>query len=291
MSIPLPGAQNGHTAGIVMKEAVRRAIIAIRRQFRTFEAQEKLGVNKVEDFVTSADKAAQQLYIKTLRECFPGYGIVAEEDDLQEPCRMQGEDIFFTIDPLDGTKAFMRRQSHAIGTMISLVRDGHVIGAYVGDVMTQEIYGFRPGSKYVHRISEYNEPERLMVNQKPLSEHYVSLRNEPLTYSAAVQKIACGKAFGGLFDGMQVAGGSIGVDVARLWKGEIGAVVLEPFTNTPWDYCPVMGISQKLGFVEVEVEGERLVPTEPLYLPTHVRRDKEALLVHRSNLPELGLSS
>jgi fructose-1,6-bisphosphatase/inositol monophosphatase family enzyme len=283
----LPGQMNGHAAGIIMKEVVRRAIISIRRQLRTFEASEKQGINKAEDFVTTADKAAQEIYLRTLRQCFPGYGVVAEEDDLSLPCEIEGEDLFFTVDPLDGTKAFMRRQSHAVGTMISLVRKGTVVSAYVGDVMTQEIYGFRPGSERVHRISEYNETERLQYIYRPLRDQYVSLRSEPEDFSEDLRKVAKGTKYQGAFKAMEISGGSIGVDMARLWKGEIGGIVLEPFINTPWDYCPVMGISQRLGFIEVEVVDGQPQVMEPVFKPEPIRRDHECFIIHRSNLPEL----
>jgi len=283
----LPGSINGNSAGIIMKEMVRRAIFAIRRQFDTFVSSEKVGYDNREDFVTTADRAAQDIYLKILAECFPGYGVVAEEDKLSIECTIEGEDLFFTVDPLDGTKAFMRRQSHAIGTMVALVRGGEVIGAYVGDVMTHEIYGFRPGSESVWRTTEYNASVRLSPNLTPLRRSDVSLRNEPWSYSESMRKVACGRQYGGAFRGMQVAGGSIGIDVARLWKGEIGAVVLEPFYNTPWDYCPVMGISQRLGYVQIEVIDGRPMEVEPAYSMQGTKRDHECILVHRSHVPEM----
>ncbi len=283
----LPGNLNGHAAGIIMKEAVRRAIFAIRRHFNDFEVIEKVGLNNRQDFLTSADRAAQTIYERALKECFPGYGIIAEEDKLSLPCEIPGEDLFFTVDPLDGTKAFIRRQSHAIGTMISLVSKGEVIGAYIGDVMTHEIYGFRPGSPNVHRITDYNATVKLTQPTFPLRDSYVSLRSEPDYFSKKVQCVARGTKFGGAFRSMEVSGGSIGVDVARLWKGEIGAIVLEPFLNTPWDYCPVMGISRRLGFVEMAVQGEKLVEIAPQFLSEGTMREHEVFLVHRTRVEEL----
>src|SRR5579859_2572474 len=113
------GEANGYLIGLAMKEAVRRSIEVIRTQQFVFEATSKTtdyNPDK-EDFVTTADKAAQAVYVKLLRESFPGYGIVAEEDDLSVQCTLPGVNLWFTVDPLDGTKAFMRRQSHGIGTM------------------------------------------------------------------------------------------------------------------------------------------------------------------------------
>ena len=74
----------------------------------------------MDDVFTSADKLAQESYVKSLRECFPDIGIIGEEESLSIPAK-KGRRAFFTIDPIDGTKAYIRRQSHGIGSMVSLV--------------------------------------------------------------------------------------------------------------------------------------------------------------------------
>jgi fructose-1,6-bisphosphatase/inositol monophosphatase family enzyme len=132
------GALNGHAAGIILKKLVRRAIAAIRAERFRFEVSGKSGYDGSDgDLVTSADRKAQEVYPRGLNECFPGIGIVAEEDDVFVPCTLPGTDAYFTLDPLDGTKAFARRQSHGVGTMIALVVDGAVASAFVGDVMSR----------------------------------------------------------------------------------------------------------------------------------------------------------
>ena len=107
------GPINGHLIGLAMKEAVRRAIRVIEAQ--RFVAEVTAKDNEFQpdkaDFVTSADKAAQAVYVKLLRESFPDFGIVAEEDHLSVNPKAE---IYFTVDPLDGTRAFIRRQSHGI---------------------------------------------------------------------------------------------------------------------------------------------------------------------------------
>src|SRR5215216_2617710 len=110
---------NGHAVGIILKELVRRAMTIIRNERQVFEATVKQGYGgKMDDVFTSADTKAQQVYIKSLRECFPGCAIIAEEGgEADGPDR--SADTFFTVDPLDGTKAFVRRQSHGVGTMVA----------------------------------------------------------------------------------------------------------------------------------------------------------------------------
>ena len=138
--------------GLAMKEMVRRAIKAIREQRFVFDAQQKKSLgSSSDDLVTTADQQAQEIYLRVIRRCFPGFGIIAEEDGLRVPCTLPDRRLYFTVDPLDGTKAFARRQSAGVGTMVALVEEGRVLAAYVGDVMTQEIYGFRPNDPILAR--------------------------------------------------------------------------------------------------------------------------------------------
>ena len=226
-----------------MKEMVRRAIGEIRRQRFIFEAQSKHSYSgENTDLVTSADREAQRIYLKMLRECFPTFGVIAEEDELRVPSQ-PGCNLYFTLDPLDGTKAFGRRQSTGVGTMIALLENNHVLAAYVGDVMTQEIYGYRPESDRVHRISEYETGETLAIQQRPLDQCILLTRNSPWNYSWDMADLARQH-----FKDIDVEGGSIGITFARMWKQEVGAVLMGSSYETPWDSSPLIGISRKLGF-------------------------------------------
>jgi len=290
-ALELTGNVNPHIVGIVMKEAVRRAIVAIRSERFIFESQVKQGYSgNLDDMVTSADHKAQQIYVRMLTECFPDWGIVAEEEGLRVPCSLPGEELFFTVDPLDGTKAYVRKQSHGIATMISLVRGARVIAAYVGDVMTQEIYGYRPGSSKTHRISEFEHIEALSIDSaKPLREQYILLRKAPDRQGEVIRGLLSREAGHRRFRDLEVTSGSIGASMARLWKGEVGAAVLNPGHETPWDMCPIIGISLQLGFVFLRANAhgklERFTPQ-----PVHETRRNEIdiLIVHKSRLRELG---
>jgi fructose-1,6-bisphosphatase/inositol monophosphatase family enzyme len=275
-----------------MKEAVRRAITVIRSQRFIFEAQAKAGYSgDLDDMVTFADRKAQQVYVRMLTECFPLCGIVAEEEGLRLPCRMDNRSLLFTVDPLDGTKAYVRKQSHGIATMISLVADREVIAAYVGDVMTQEIYGFRPESGSTHRISEFDHAEELRINvNRSLSDQYILLRKAPDQHSALIQRLVRRDAEPQYFRDLEVTGGSIGASMARLWKGEVGAAVLSPGFETPWDMCPIVGISQHMGFVFLRVTEEgKLTAFKPAFSEEVYESKTDVLVVHKSCLDELSI--
>jgi fructose-1,6-bisphosphatase/inositol monophosphatase family enzyme len=285
------GYMNGHGIGIIMKEMVNRAIRKISAERFIFEQQNKVSYGgENDDLFTSADKSAQEVYVKTIQECFPGFGIIAEEDELRVPCTADMP-AYFTIDPLDGTKAFARRQSHGVGTMISLVHDSKVAAAYVGDVLTGEIYGYRPGSDKVHRLLENGAYSQLKVDDdKPLTKQYILLREAPKEHTSIIQKLIEKPKDGGCFKEMEVTGGSIGIMFARLWKGEVGAICLAaPGHDTPWDNTPVEAISRKMGFMFMEVDDEgKFKFLIPRLLREVTKREKEVLIIHETRLSEFN---
>jgi len=269
--------------GIILKELVRRAIVTIRRERFIFVSREKQGYGgEMNDVLTSADLAAQEVYVKSLRECFPGVGLIGEEG-LSIPCALEGVDTYFTIDPLDGTKAFVRRQSHGTATMIAWVVNGEIISAWIGDVNTQEMYGFRPGGQNVHRIDQFETSLSLSAisHQRDLADSYLLLRESMSSSSQPVINL------GQRFKSSHSDGGSIGLWMARLWKGEVAAVVMGPACQTPWDDTPIIGISQKLGFTFLRSSGGLWEEYQPPLVRAPEPRDYWMAVVHKSNLKQL----
>jgi len=281
----LPITMNEHMVGIALKELVRRAITTIRAERFKFEATAKQGYDgTMADVFTSADTAAQAVYERAFRECFPGVGMIGEEETPDIPCTLIGTDAYFTVDPLDGTKAFIRQQSHGTATMVALVVDGVIVSAWVGDINTQEIYGYRPGSDKVHRITEYETSQYLHKRkfEQELSSGYLLLRTSLLEAPEQVTSLAA------RFKKNHSDGSSIGTWMARLWKGEFAGVVMNPAHQTPWDDTPIIGISRKLGFVFLRSDGQS--PWQQ-YEPELVREVSERpfwmAAVHESNVSQL----
>jgi fructose-1,6-bisphosphatase/inositol monophosphatase family enzyme len=277
------GPINGHSVGRILKEAVRRASTVIRAERLTFEAHTKASyAGTMDDVFTSADKAAQEIYLRTFSECFPGAGVLAEED-AHSVAPVAPVTAWFTVDPIDGTKAFVRRQSHGITTMVALVDldangQPEVISAYVGDINSDEVYGYRPGSERVHRITHLDTFETMGDDFEfpPIDDMHGLLRDPPDAYCAAGQKLI------GRFSSYEIMGSSIGAWFARLWKGEVKALLAPPQFETPWDSTPVIGISLKLGFVFLKPEGDAWVAYQPTIPRNVFERTHDVLVVHGS---------
>lgn len=282
----LHGSMNGPAAGIIMRDLATRAAHLIYALRHNQNPEHKVGYDGVSDDVaTDGDKEAQKMYEKLLKECFPDYGIIAEENDLSIAPK-NGCTAYFTVDPLDGTKAYTRQQSDGISTMIALCDKGMVIAAYVGDVNTSEIYGFRPGSSKVHRLSGRDGDHRVLERTEATKpgEFYALLRDPPEVYSRTTRRLL-NKS--GKVKGKQESGSSIGTWMAKLWKGEVSMAIIPPGYETPWDSSPVLGISQKMGFSFLKPKrfGGWQQFTPPLYTEkTH--RNHDLLIVHERDVTQ-----
>ena len=275
----LPIKVNGALIGVLFKELVRRAMTEIRNQRFVFEATQKQGISgNMDDVCTSADVRAQAIFAKLLREALPGVGLIGEEG-LREECTIPDWDIYVTIDPLDGTKAYVRRQPYGVATMVALVVNGKVASAWIGDVNTLEMYGYRPGNSKVHRISKFEVSQNLLdiPRDVPFGQQYVLLRDYWQGQDAQIERIASS------FKGIDVIGSSIGAWFTRLWRGEAGVAILGPNSETPWDSTPVIGISEHLGFVFLKPEDDIFwKPYTPCVSKETYMRDHLTMVVHKS---------
>jgi len=270
----------------------------IRANRYSFETSVKgTKANGSPDIFTNADVGAQQIYLKCLKSSFPGYGIVAEESELSIPCTLPGKNLWFSVDPLDGTSAFERKQSQGIGTMLALMEDNHVLAVYVGDVMTGEVYSYIQPDGPPIRFE--NDPgtdiQQLEIDEyKPLFRQHLLLRAPVAKLSPLAQRLAThGKEK--LFKSHEIANGSIGISTARLWKGEVGGVILYPGKQTPWDTCPLIGMNKRLGFFTFNITSETRHSSTPGFdlvdpkpsMETY-QYPLEQLVIHKTRLAEFA---
>ena len=80
--------------------------------------------------VTQADRAAEALILERLAALYPGVQTVAEEAVAESGAPAQAEDWFWLIDPLDGTKGFVRG-GEAFTVNIALIHAGRPVAGVV----------------------------------------------------------------------------------------------------------------------------------------------------------------
>ncbi len=287
------GPMNAHVIGTLLREMMSQAIAAIWTRRKKFDKEVKQNEHKPGklDYVTDADLAAQAAIVRQIGERFPGYGIVAEEK-FRRPCTLEGMPLYFTVDPNDGTNAFERRQSEGFGPMIALCTSDEVIACAIGDAMTSEIYYYRPESAKVHRMCLRDcQPELLVIDPvRKLCDQYVLLRDNPNAFDNPLFSIAQARRYGGLFKEITVLGGGIGVGMARLFKGEVGAYVMNANMQMPWDLMPVWGMSHQLGFIWLayDEQTEKWFRREIKPSVDPIRFNEPTIVIHGSRRQEFN---
>ena len=142
-----------NTRKVLMEGLVAAALKAGAEIWRIFEAGFEVEIKSDASPVTIADRAAEAIILEALLRLIPDVPVVAEEESAAGRVPDVAE-RFFLVDPLDGTKEFVRRGTdftvniglieHAAPTMgvIYAPARGEL---YVGDVVTGEAWFRRDG--------------------------------------------------------------------------------------------------------------------------------------------------
>lgn len=111
--------------------------------------------------LTKADKAANAIIISHLRKQFPTYAILSEEE--KDNLERLENDLCFVVDPLDGTKEFIKRNGQ-FTVNIALSYQHKVVMGVIYVPVTAEIYYASQGDG-AWRQKKTGEVEKLHVSQ------------------------------------------------------------------------------------------------------------------------------
>jgi 3'(2'), 5'-bisphosphate nucleotidase len=103
--------------------------------------------------VTVADQRGEALIIEALKRAWPDTPIVAEETVSAEGAPTSIAGRFFLVDPLDGTKAFIRGEAH-FTVNIGLIEDGVPVAGAVAAPATGEVWFTGGGGAMKRMIGE-----------------------------------------------------------------------------------------------------------------------------------------
>ncbi|MFD2210359.1 3'(2'),5'-bisphosphate nucleotidase CysQ [Virgibacillus halophilus] len=94
--------------------------------------------------LTEADRRSQQMIVKGLREAYSKVPILSEEGEEIPYVKRKNWSMFFLVDPLDGTKEFIRRNGE-FTVNIALIEAGYpVMGVIYAPVLDTFYFG-KPG--------------------------------------------------------------------------------------------------------------------------------------------------
>src|SRR5215471_7579517 len=119
----------------VMVQAARKAARSLKRDFGEVERLQ-VSLKGPANFVSAADRRAEEILYEELSKARPGYGFLGEEGG-----RRAGSDKTNTwiVDPLDGTTNFL----HGIpqfAVSIALERDGVIVAGVVYNPANEELF-------------------------------------------------------------------------------------------------------------------------------------------------------
>ncbi len=146
----------------MLQETAAEVITPKFRQLSDGEIEEK----NPGDFVTVADREAEQYLTRLLNAAFPGATVVGEETVYLEPGLLKGlpnADHAFIIDPIDGTRNFVNgKEQH--GVILAEVRGGVTTRGWIWQPMTGRGYvaergaGVRMNGEPIERASHDRLP-------------------------------------------------------------------------------------------------------------------------------------
>ncbi len=148
----------------VMIAAARKAGRALKRDFGEVEKLQ-VSLKGPANFVSAADRRAEETLYQELSKARPGYGFLGEEGG-----RREGADKTHTwiVDPLDGTTNFL----HGIpqfAVSIGLEREGTVVAGLVYNPATEEMFLAERG-----KGAFLNEQRIRVANRKTLGDAVIA---------------------------------------------------------------------------------------------------------------------
>lgn len=278
---------NSYQIGQTLITIVKRMQSSILQYMQEFNPdQDIVGKDDAEgtsdaDITTVIDTRAQKVCIDIAEKTWgPELGIIAEESgdgclDFRQSAYTDCE-ACLTIDPLDGTRAFVNGGSTAVGIILSLTIDGETVGSVVCNIATKEIY-LQGNNGYPYQQAFFGSQLRMQCSNELSYEEFCDthcIAQQNLTsrgYNDCVRFLLQDSRLEkpGLYKRSEVVSGSTALNFARLWKGEVSTMIVPgKRTDTPWDMNAIFAINQqdsmRVRRFEITEQGFREISQDPL---------------------------
>lgn len=208
----------------IMIAAAEKAARSLLRDFNEVENLQ-VSVKGPHNFVSAADRRAEEIIFRELQKARPTYGFLMEESGV---VKGEDEEHVFCIDPLDGTSNFLHGIPHWC-ISIGLLRKGEAIAGVVFDPVRDEMFtAERGGGAFIRkrrlRVSGRRE---LAVSRIGTNIPQASQKNykDDLKIMSRMQDNAVD----------MTAYGASALDLAYVAAGRLEACV--HFGYMPWDFA------------------------------------------------------
>lgn len=216
--------------------------------------------------VTQADREAERVIVQILREAFPEWGFLGEEFGVQGK-----QEVRWIIDPIDGTRNFIRRIP-IWAVLIALEERGEVTAGVVLNPVTADLYTARKG-------------QGAFANGEPMRVSPVSELKDALLVHASlnlIREIGYWDGFVRLVDAtaMQRGFGDY-LDYMLLAEGK-AEVAMEAGLK-PWDLAPMKILIEEAGGRFTDFQGRSTIHSSTaLATNGHLHNNALARLTGRS---------
>lgn len=222
------------------------AFKAARGLVRDFGEVEHLQVSRKGpgDFVSNADKKAEDILYKELKKARPSYGFIMEEGG-----EIQGEDEHtWIIDPLDGTSNFLHAIPH-FAISIALQKGEELIAGVIYDPIKDELfYAEKGGGAFLNerrlRVSaRSNLQEALLATGIPFALHGAEIRTHFQSTLERVMPLVAGiRRFG-----------AAALDLAYVAAGRFEGYWERPIAS--WDMAAGLVLVREAGGYTCDLQG------------------------------------
>jgi myo-inositol-1(or 4)-monophosphatase len=150
-----------HSAVInVMVKAARRAGRSLKRDLGEIEHLQ-VSLKGPRNFVTAADRKAEEILRDDLEKARPGYGFLGEEGGVREGADKSHRWI---VDPLDGTTNFLHGIPH-FAVSIALEREGKIVAGLVYNPANEDLFIAEHGKGAFHNDRRLRVAARTKMNE------------------------------------------------------------------------------------------------------------------------------
>jgi hypothetical protein len=127
--------------------------------------------------------------------------------------------------------------------------------------MTGEIYYTNPWVDEVYRMNLHDSDIQTQLLYQPRDHKRILTLDDIRIFPQWLQHATERHVYR---DSIGTTNGSIGTNMARLWKGEVDAVLLKSWTSQPWDRVPCAGISDAMWYTTIQITADNYIQEVPM---------------------------
>jgi 3'(2'), 5'-bisphosphate nucleotidase len=230
-----------------LEVAKQLARSAGKRILELYRSDAQIQWKGMDDPVTAADQAANEIIVSGLAREFPDDGILAEETP-DTAARLARERVWL-IDPMDGTKQFIDRIGE-FAVMIGLAVEGEARLGVVYQPTSDRMYYAAPGLGSF--VEEGWSTKRLhVVGETRFEKMLIALSRSH--HSPTVDRIRERLGVGGA-----IRSGSVGLKFGLIAEGRAHLYIHSGGRTNQWDTCAPEAILRAAGGVVTDTRGEPL---------------------------------